>query len=132
MERVLRASRRIAQRQSRRGVFLAWEWHRRGRGVAYESGDGTTAHGLARCGQKSICEQLQRQLLAARPDLVSKPLDDRIARLYLDLLGRPARPHEIELGRKFVENAPTAEGYPSPWEKYAQVLLLTNEFLFLD
>jgi hypothetical protein len=74
----------------------------------------------------------QARALAARPDLASRPLDDRIARLYLDLFGRPARPHEIELGRGFVENAPKAEGSPSPWEEYAQVLLLTNEFLFLD
>ncbi len=41
----------------------------------------------------------QARALAARPDLASKPLDDQIARLYLELLGRPAQPHEIELGR---------------------------------
>jgi Protein of unknown function (DUF1553)/Protein of unknown function (DUF1549)/Planctomycete cytochrome C len=74
----------------------------------------------------------QARALAARPELASKPLDDQIARLYLELFGRPAQPHEIELGRRFVENAPKAEGSPSPWEEYAQVLLLTNEFLFLD
>ncbi len=51
-----------------------------------------------------------------------------------DLFGRPAEPHEVEVGRRFVESRPKAEGSDSPtaWEEYAQVLLLTNEFMFVD
>ena len=77
----------------------------------------------------------QARALANRPDLppASDP-DARIARLYLDLLGRPAEPHEVEAGRRFLESHPKAEGdkSPGPWEEYAQVLLLTNEFMFID
>ena len=74
--------------------------------------------------------------LASRPDLAALPdLDTRIRRLYLDLLGRPPRDHEIELGRRFVKSAETAEAVPdapSPWEMYAQVLLMTNEFSLIN
>ena len=69
--------------------------------------------------------------LAARPDLAALPdLDARIARLHLDLLGRPAEAHEVTLGRQFIESAslPPAPDAPSAWELYAQVLLMTNEF----
>ncbi|WP_435011446.1 PSD1 and planctomycete cytochrome C domain-containing protein [Tundrisphaera lichenicola] len=76
----------------------------------------------------------QAKALANRPDLASKPLEDRVARLHLDLFGRGPEPREVELARQFVEACPKGDGpdAPSPWEEYAQVLLLTNEFLFLD
>ena len=45
---------------------------------------------------------------------------------------RSPKPHEVEVGRKFVESRPKVEGAPSPWEEYAQVLLMTNEFTFID
>ncbi len=66
--------------------------------------------------------------LAHRADLAALPdLDARIKRLYLDLLNRPAEPSEVILGRQFIESNPPTDG-PSPWELYAQVLLMTNEF----
>ena len=73
--------------------------------------------------------------LANRPDLLGAPdLDARIARLYLDLFGRPPGGSEVDLGRRFVESAPKLDGKdaPSPWEMYAQVLLMSNEFSFID
>ena len=77
----------------------------------------------------------QAKALANRPDLPPAPeADARIARLYLDLFGRPAEPREIEAGRRFLEARPKPEGdkAPGPWEEYAQVLLMSNEFIFLD
>ncbi len=48
----------------------------------------------------------QARRLANRADLAATPDPDaRIARLYLDLFGRPAQGHEVELGRRFVESA---------------------------
>jgi mono/diheme cytochrome c family protein len=77
----------------------------------------------------------QAKALAHRPDL--PPVDDpvaRINRLYLDLFGRLAEPNEIEAARKFLESQAKPEGDkgPTPWEEYAQVLLMTNEFIFID
>ena len=73
--------------------------------------------------------------LANRPDLPpANEVEARIARLYLDLFGRTAEPNEVEAGRRFLETVPRPEGdkSPSPWEEYAQVLMMTNEFVFVD
>jgi cytochrome c553 len=76
--------------------------------------------------------------LAARPD-IKKFADSkaRIARLYRTLFAREATPEEIAAGLKYLdaEGALTAvkkASNLSPWEKYAQVLLESNEFVFID
>jgi Protein of unknown function (DUF1553) len=77
----------------------------------------------------------QAKALASRADLPpAGEIDARIGRLYLDVFGRPAEPREIEAGRRFVEAATKPEGdkSPTPWEEYVQVLMMTNEFVFLD
>jgi hypothetical protein len=87
-----------------------------------------------------VVEQARR--LAARPDVVAQ--NDprlRIQRLYRHALGRPATADETEMGLEFVLNGrdelatepshKEAEAI-SVWEQYAQVLLLSNEFMFLD
>jgi Protein of unknown function (DUF1553)/Protein of unknown function (DUF1549)/Planctomycete cytochrome C len=77
----------------------------------------------------------QAKALASRADLPpATDLEARINRFYLDLFGRPAEPQEIEAGRRFVESQPKTEAdkVPTPWEEYAQVLMMTNEFVFLD
>jgi hypothetical protein len=81
---------------------------------------------------------------------------ERIQRVYQWLYGRPATAREVALGRSFLENrsvavetnsvtngTPTQElstAYPSQsvpedlsrWERYAQALLATNEFMYVD
>ena len=52
----------------------------------------------------------------------------RIRRLYLLSLGRPASAAEIDLGRQLL--AP--DGAVDPWERYCQILLSSNEFMYLD
>jgi hypothetical protein len=70
--------------------------------------------------------------------------EDRIRHLHRRLFQRAARPDEIAAGLQFVaeaERAPDRAVRPEvgppeprlePWEQYAQVLLLTNEFAFAD
>ena len=71
-----------------------------------------------------------------------------VRKLYLRALGRPPEADELVLGIEFVQrqtatNAaefvkwkrlPAGNGGPllSPWDQLAQVLLLTNEFMFVD
>jgi hypothetical protein len=77
----------------------------------------------------------QAQALANRPDLPGPDQPrERINRLYLDLLGRAAEPREIEAALPFLEARARDEAAkgPSNWAEYAQVLLLTNEFIFVD
>ena len=77
----------------------------------------------------------QAKALANRADLPpAGEIDARIGRLYLELFGRLADPREVEVGRQFLEArpGPASDKEPDPWDDYAQVLLLTNEFMFLD
>jgi cytochrome c553 len=73
---------------------------------------------------------------------------DGVRRLYLRVLGRPPAADELALGIAFVQRQfsadaaetgewkklPSGNGKPrlSPWEQLAQVLLMTNEFMFVD
>ncbi|MFN0019913.1 MAG: PSD1 and planctomycete cytochrome C domain-containing protein [Pirellulaceae bacterium] len=79
----------------------------------------------------------QSRALAARPDVAS--LSDpaaRITRLYEILFSRQPLPDEVEIGRQFIESAGNAVADSSvrlsPWEQYCQLLLLTNEGMYID
>jgi hypothetical protein len=76
----------------------------------------------------------QAQALAARPEVaqVSQP-ELRVEALYRVLFGRPPEPEEVDLGVRFVREVRSEpETKLAPWEQYAQVLLLANEFAFMD
>jgi hypothetical protein len=80
-------------------------------------------------------------LLVKRPAIAGeKKTEGRIQALYRLLFGRRATEEEVAVGRRFVESSADAssaakagEAAPlRPWEAYAQALLLSNEFLFVD
>ena len=81
-----------------------------------------------------VLEQVRQ--LAARPEIAGEADPaKRVEALYRIVLARSAEPEEVELALKFIQSPP-GEG-PSPsklsaWEQYAQVLLSTNEFVFVD
>jgi hypothetical protein len=87
-----------------------------------------------------VVEQARR--LAGRPDITAQRHDqERIQGLYQLVYGRTADAGEMDLGLRFLTAAhaedtegpdPHAAQLLSPWEKYAQVLLLANEFAFVD
>jgi hypothetical protein len=72
---------------------------------------------------------LKHAELTGVPDAATK-----IQRLYRLIYARPAQEDELQLGESFVQSANTNVGTTmmTPWERYAQVLLLANEFMFLD
>jgi mono/diheme cytochrome c family protein len=97
----------------------------------------------------------QARLVSKRPEVASaSDPAKKVAALYRVIYGRDAAASEIELGVKFVERIASAPKPPvlppppkpakgkeppkppekplEPWEMYAQVLLLTNEFIFVD
>jgi hypothetical protein len=76
----------------------------------------------------------QARAFAARADVAGQKTNEgRIDRMYRLAYGRPAEAEEVALGLSFVRAA-RAGGFArlSPWEQYAQVLLLGNEFAFVD
>ena len=90
--------------------------------------------------------------LGSSSDLAAAgPADDQaegVRRLYRRVLGRPPEPDELDLATEFIRRQTasppadssawrlmqTAKAEPplSPWEQLSQVLLLTNEFMFVD
>jgi hypothetical protein len=80
----------------------------------------------------------QAKALASRPDVAAAPTtNERIAALYCVVLARSPAPSEVAAAVRFLAPAdPTLAGpghsQLSRWEQLAQVLLMTNEFLFVD
>jgi hypothetical protein len=75
----------------------------------------------------------QARGLVRRPEITaeSDPAQ-RIALLHRLVYCRPATGEEIAVGRGFITAAPGGLDAEVPWGLYAQALLLTNEFLFVD
>ncbi|MCS7044753.1 MAG: PSD1 and planctomycete cytochrome C domain-containing protein [Gemmataceae bacterium] len=55
----------------------------------------------------------------------------KIQELYRLIYARAAEDEEVRLGEAFVQHA-VGPAEMTPWERYAQVLLLANEFVFVD
>jgi hypothetical protein len=76
-------------------------------------------------------EQVRR--LAARPEVAGEADPARrVAALYRLVLQRPPTEPEIELALQFVAASPGESSKLSPLELLTQVLLSTNEFMFVD
>ena len=69
----------------------------------------------------------QSLALARRLAAESQAFPERIARAYLLLYGRPPTASQTKLGLDFV-----AAGDEIRWQEYLQVLMGSNEFLFID
>ncbi len=72
----------------------------------------------------------QARRAAATTATIAEPAA-RVEALTQQILSRRATPAEIEMATAYVQQAGTAPGL-NPWERLAQILMLTNEFLFVD
>jgi hypothetical protein len=78
-----------------------------------------------------VLEQVRR--LIHRPEVHNQNQPEaRIQALHRLVFSRAAEPEEVSLGIRFIEAQTGQSGSLTPWEKYAQVLLMTNEFVFVD
>ena len=71
--------------------------------------------------------------MAARTE--SAKGDERTRRLYQVVLARNPTADELALAKEFLASAETAKPVPGQlgaWELLAQVVLLSNEFAFVD
>jgi hypothetical protein len=80
----------------------------------------------------------QAKALAARPEVAQEPEPaKRVEKLYRLLYGRSPAPDELWAAAEFIRGeeafaSPETPSALTPWEKYAQVLLQSNEFVFVD
>jgi hypothetical protein len=77
-----------------------------------------------------VVEQAKAVLSRAEMRDITDP-EKRIEKLYRCVLGRQPTAEEAKLGLGFVKEQ-SAKGTLGVWEEYAQVLLLSNEFVFVD
>jgi mono/diheme cytochrome c family protein len=78
-----------------------------------------------------VLDQVRR--LIYRPEVENQNQSEaRIQALHRLVFSRAAEPEEVSLGIGFIEAQNPQSGSLTPWEKYAQVLLMTNEFVFVD
>ena len=71
---------------------------------------------------------LQQQEVATTSDST-----ERIHALHRIVFGRAPKKEEVAIGVEFIRIAISGEEIKlNPWEQYVQLLLLTNEFMFLD
>jgi hypothetical protein len=80
----------------------------------------------------------QVKSLVSRPELTKETdAKKRVAKLYHLVFQREPSAKELQLGLDFVQSADAPKGQANPvhltaWQQYAQVLLMTNEFAFLE
>lgn len=120
-------------RQSLPGLFRAFDFASPDQSAERRSF--TTVPQQALFAMNSPFVVAQARALAARPEMASaRDAVDRARILTRLVLQREATTDEIRLATEFVSAAATdtLQSHLTPWEQWAQVLLLTNEFLFLD
>jgi hypothetical protein len=73
----------------------------------------------------------QARALARAPELSSLPPTNRVGALFRRVLGRDPTSRERERALSFLDQPGPAASL-TPWEQFTQVLLISNEALFLD
>ena len=96
----------------------------------------TTVPQQALFGMNSAFVMEQARALVARPEIAGEKKPARqVNALFCHVLGRHATKQETAAALQFIEAA-KADTQPenglTPWEQFAQVLLISNEALFLD
>ena len=70
---------------------------------------------------KAIAARLEKEMPAAAAD-------SKIRHLFRLIFGRFPTPPEIEIGQELLRQV----AIPNAWDRYCQLLLCTNEFLYVD
>jgi hypothetical protein len=76
----------------------------------------------------------QARAFAGRPEVFPKAGEARVHAMYQIALGRQATPDEVEDALHFVRTTAwnSKKDNLRPWQQFAQVLLMSNEFAFID
>jgi hypothetical protein len=115
-------------RQDLPGLFRAFDFASPDQSTAARPQTTVPQQALFMMNSPFVAEQAER--LASRPDLaVDGSATARIEAMYRALFGRGPSTQETTLGIEFVSAGPTPR---EAWTRYAQALLMANEFSFVD
>jgi hypothetical protein len=117
----------MIDRQSLPGLFRAFDFAVPD--LSVERRPMTTVPQQALFGLNSPFMSEQARALAGRTEKLDG--EARVRELYRLVYARNPAPNEVQIGLRFVET-PAEKSQLSSWEQYAQVLLLTNEMMFVD
>ncbi|HSQ55488.1 MAG TPA: hypothetical protein VLM40_07060, partial [Gemmata sp.] len=74
----------------------------------------------------------QARTFASRVEKLGKTDAERITAAYRLAFGRKPGSRELELGERFLHLPPRSDDKLTRWQQYAQVLLASNELLYVD
>ena len=123
----------LVDRQTLPGLFRAFDFA--SPDASAERRPFTTVPQQALFGMNSPFMIEQARGLVARPQVARAATPEaKVAALVRLALARTAEPVEIETAVRFIRavEASAERSQLTPWQQYAQVLLLTNEFVFID
>jgi len=118
----------LVDRQSLPGVYRAFDFASPDQSA--ERRPMTTVPQQALFGLNSPFMVEQAKALAARTEGTGAA-EERMIALYRLALARSPSPLEAQAGLRFIEST-QAGSQLTAWQQYAQVLLLTNEMMFVD
>lgn len=121
----------LVDRQSLPEVFRAFNFAQPDQSVERRPSTTVPQQALFALNSPFVVEQAKA--LLARPEVSAAATDEaRIAGLYRLVLARKPAPDEVAAGLIFVHRPAGAGSKITAWEQYAQVLLQTNEVMYLD
>ncbi len=122
----------LVDRQNLPGLYRAFDFANPDQSA--DRRPNTTTPQQALFGMNSPLVLEQAKAVASRRELFAHSAPkDRLRALYRIVFARDPSADEIAAGMRFLQGAEaTPSPQLSPWEQYAQVLLLTNELMFVD
>jgi hypothetical protein len=121
----------VVDRQNLPGLFRAFDFATPDQSVERRSRTMVPQQALFALNSPFVAEQAKA--LAARPEIIAADQPaERIAALFRAVLIRQPTPAEVEECLDFVAHAADSQSKLSNWEQLAQVLLASNESIYLD
>jgi hypothetical protein len=75
---------------------------------------------------------IQARSFAARIEKLASTDPDRVIAAYRLAFGRTPDTREMELAERFLKLPPRSDDKLSRWQQYAQILLASNELMYVD
>jgi hypothetical protein len=121
----------LVDRQNLPGLYRAFDFANPDQSADRRPNTTTPQQALFGLNSPFLIEQAKG--IAGRREVHAGPAtEDRIRALYRLVFARDPSDAEIAAGARFLDAAANGKSELSPWEQYAQVLLLTNELVFID